>query len=728
MRLTKTTFCYLFWGANIIFLLFVGAMSVSSFASQNDDLSALIRRVQNTSQKFYDSIDSVFFSGYSKSYVYLAYGPFDIKLIPYLEEYYFDGYWIKPDSIRIIIKAQRIVVPDSEKVNIGKGVLPLPNPFHYLYDPSALGMPAKKTFNRWPLYPFARGADSLYLYQKINEIGFGENRIYTVSVAPRDNAIPAVHGTYQLDVNKAEVVASDVIFNEASSFVNPSVSRSENRFSLSISGSENHKVKTQKALLLDTYWLPTNLEEEVDMKLWGIKVCVQRLIRFDSYLVNPIETESISPKNEKVTYAPDSTLEKKLFSDLTHPAQLSQKEQEEIIKSIENKFSAENLLTELLASEAIAKEAYRQGLEQKFGTYFNFAQNLGKFIRYDRIEGLGLNYGFHITNFVLNNAAVSFNGSYGVKDKQWKGEVDFLVFLDKRKKIFFESNAYKTLSFEEQNWQITTGKNTLTSLLYKGDYRDYYYKTGAQIGLGVRANENLALKIAVVAHDEKNAFNHTRFSLFNNKQRFRLNPEITEGRNNAINATLLYRSYHLDIDLSGEFSSRSKLNHDFSYQLLKFYLHKSFRPGMNSYFHVHLLAGFSFGQLPPQKWLDFGGKTFLSYYGNLRGVDYKAFTGDRMISTIVDYSITGTAFYDYGIKLGLLKALKLTCWSGFGWSSLSEKNRQYADPLSTPTETTDGVYHEIGIGIGDRLNIFRIDLIWNTVAKNRLQVGFNVLR
>ena len=139
----------------LIFFLF----SLNSNISAQTNLDSLIHKVQINSQNTYDSIDSVLFSGHTKSHVYFAFGPFDVKLIPYLEEYYFDGFWIKPDSIRILVKAQRIVVPDSEKVNVGKNSFPLPNPFHYLYDPSLIGFKDSTKQMLWPIYPFSLGAD-----------------------------------------------------------------------------------------------------------------------------------------------------------------------------------------------------------------------------------------------------------------------------------------------------------------------------------------------------------------------------------------------------------------------------------------------------------------------------------------------------------------------------------------------------------------------------------------
>jgi len=235
----------------LLFILFKTGFPFSHvFAFQDEDFKTIIKKVQQNSQRSYDEIKSVTFQGHSKTYVYFSYSPFEIKLIPVMEEYYFDGFWMKPDSLRITIKALRTVEPDTQKIRYG-GMIPLPNPFQFIYDPSALGLQGamrdSHEVNIWPLYPFAAGADSVYHYAKINEIGFGDNKILTVKVTPKKSTIPAVTGKFMIDPNKYVVVGSDVIFNEAASFTRASVRREKKRVSLSIGGSENHKVKTQKA-------------------------------------------------------------------------------------------------------------------------------------------------------------------------------------------------------------------------------------------------------------------------------------------------------------------------------------------------------------------------------------------------------------------------------------------------------------------------------------------------
>jgi hypothetical protein len=376
----------------------------------------------------------------------------------------------------------------------------------------------------------------------------------------------------------------------------------------------------------------------------------------------------------------------------------------------------------------MAREALKMGLEEKAGKYLKLTRQIGNYLHYNRVEGLRLNYGVNLSDVLLKNSILSATAGYGFKDKRGKGELGFLQYLDAGKKWFLEENLYYTLAYEESSRRITTTNNTFTSLLYKGDYRDYYYKIGGSFGVGYKITDNLAVKLSALLQKEESAFNHTKFSIFKNKKPFRLNPEIAEGEFRGLRSALVYRSYNLDAELFIEHTNKNILKSDFSYTMLRAKMRRSFRPGYFSRLHFHGFAGYSTGTLTPQRWFDFGGKTFLHYLGNLRGAEYKEFTGDAAAYGTVEYSIQGGALFDRGVKIGLLKALKATFWAGAGWSELSEKTAGFAAQLNTPLAVTDGIYHEFGVGLGDILNIFRLDIIRNSISGNTLLVTFNVLQ
>ncbi|MBD3287650.1 hypothetical protein GF337_02500, partial [candidate division KSB1 bacterium] len=115
----------------LVSLFIILLFNVASIFARSD-FDELIKQVQINSQQSYDEINAVSYEGHSKTYVYFAYNPFLVKMIPLMDEYYFEGFWMKPDSLRIVITAQRTIAQDSSNSNIADH-FPLPNPFQFLY-------------------------------------------------------------------------------------------------------------------------------------------------------------------------------------------------------------------------------------------------------------------------------------------------------------------------------------------------------------------------------------------------------------------------------------------------------------------------------------------------------------------------------------------------------------------------------------------------------------------
>ena len=713
----------------ILIFLFILAHHPKLLNAQ-DEFKTLIRAVQENSQRSYDEINSVSFKGHSKTYLYFGYSPLEVDIVPYLNEYYFNGFWMKPDSLRMVVKALRDIDPDSSKMKI-HDEMPLPNPFRFIYNPSALDIEQDdddKDIVLWPIYPFAVDADSIYDYHLDHEIGFGENRIFVVHVKPKYPEKPAVIGTFMIDAYRHVVVGSDISFNEATSLFEQAAKQEGRLFRYFITGTNNHRIKTEKELLYGSYWLPTTMEEEFDIGMWGMHFKIHRFIHFDSYLVNPDQPDSSLLTDQKIVYDLDPEMEKVVFDELAHPNRLTKEEEQQIVSKIRDRLVSSGMYAELLESESIAQEASKTAFTQRFGRHLQFTRTLGDYIVYNRVEGLRLHYGPAITNWPIKNSSLSFRVGYGLNDKKWKGEATALYHLTRQKRVFFEGSLYNSTGYAENRRYISTAKNTFTSLLYKGDYRDYYYKKGGSCGIGYRATDQLALKLTYIHQDEENAGINTRFSLFRHKSPFRINPKIVQGQFRGLQAALLYRSHDLDGDIHFEYTDPNTLKSDFSYHFVKANLRRLWRITYYSDLRLHATISASWGALTPQRWFDFGGRMFLNYHGNLRGVNYKAFTGDRMAQATLEYAIKGKVFHDLGIKYDWVKALKLTLWAGVGWSTLSDKSKSLTAGLDVPSETADNGYHEFGLGIGDVLNIFRIDFIRTSIRKNEILIQLNMLQ
>ncbi|MCP4727014.1 MAG: hypothetical protein GY863_18385 [bacterium] len=400
---------------------------------------------------------------------------------------------------------------------------------------------------------------------------------------------------------------------------------------------------------------------------------------------------------------------------------LTKEEENRIISSIENKF--------IQMDNNKKKKSY----EQKGRDLLDVAKGFGKNIfMHNRVEGVRLFYNIGFTSFLSKNSSFNIEGGYGTQDKRLKGGVSFQKYFGKKRKLLLQGRIYDTLDHNESETGIPTVLNTYSSLLFKQDYRDYYYTNGVSIGLSYEIKDNLTFKLTGISQEEKDAVNHSDFAVFNWSGQSRLNPDIQNGKFNGIRSSLMFRNYNTTFNLVAEYSDKNTLNSDFEYRSLRSDLMYVYEPNYSSKFILSLYGAVSSGILPPQRWFDFGGKTLLKYYGNLRGAVYKAFTGDRMASGILEYTFCYGDMWDAGKNATLtsiaLKMTRFTLWTGLGWSDLSEHNLNLAAGKNIPILTAEGKYHEFGISIGDRFNLFRFDFITNNNSDKSVLLSFNFWR
>ena len=736
----------------IILIFTVGIFySYDSIAQVN--VFKLVKEVQKNCQRQYKNIHSLSFKAKSLRYLYFKMENYNIRLVPEYEEYYFDGYWIKADSLRIIVTALNRVINEHplgiHDYNIPEEIqkidesITLPNPFRFSYDIPSIDIQKRDDFKQrknidWPVYPFAEGADSLYSYEisgtmKALSSGSDEMNIITLMVMPKYEEIPSVIGTFKIDIDKKIVTSSNIIFNEAARIVNRSNVRSPLAGPYSpVKHHEHFKSKINHALFHSSFWFPQQIEEEYLIQMMGFNLKLYHVIDFFSYSVNNELPDTTILKNKKILYLRDKNLEKNLYKEYAGTGKLSAEEENRIITENENLFASEDIHSGIFNSDLIGREVLNLKNGYKSSRLFASASRFADFFAYNRVEGFKINYGLDLTNLMLKNSILSLDGGYGFSDKHFKGSASILYFLNERKSVFLEGSIYKNIEFNEDKTLFPILKNSFSSLFFNTDYHDYYYTSGQNIGLGVIASRNLSVKLSAVSQTEKNAIVNTKFSIFKPKTLFRFNPEIIEGKFKGIRSTFLYKRDCFSLKISGEITSENRFNSDFSYSLLntKMVWNYNINPVSSLIFTFN--GGTSSGTLPPQRWFDFGGKSLFNFYGNLRGVEYKAFTGDKMAFGMLEYSTYLVNFIDIPCKLNVLtiikRLIKFNVWTGFGWSQLAEKNRLFAAGINTPGDVTDGTYYEYGIGIAGFYDMFRLDFLRNSISKNKVQISLNVFK
>ncbi|MFC1563962.1 DUF5686 family protein [candidate division KSB1 bacterium] len=725
-----------------------------SYGQQNT--MEIVHEVQRNANSVYNFINTLSFSGKVKVYSYMGHNSMDVSMIPYLEEYWFEGFWMKPDSVRIVVKAYRKYTGEiftgsgksnrfrSSEIEYNqklRGRYLLPNPMMFSYDESLVEPRVRERLlahgvkNTMPVFPFALGADSIYNYRKISEVTLNGRKVIEIQTAPKSPETPGIIGIFRIDDEEKNIVDSEYRFNNAAKIKDADLAdlKKKNRIIGSlISLEEDYFVESEKGLFHSIYWFPIEKKEEIYFTLWGFKGRISRVIEFHSYDVNP-DIRIDEGANKSVEFKREPEFENTVFRESGELENLNNEEEKAIINSSEQYFNTLNMSWDLIDSEALADNIRQLKLAQYADVKaLTTAEKLTDFAHYNRVEGLGINGKISFFNTVISNSAVGVRTGYGFSDKKLKWESSFLKYFDRTQKYFVEGRIYNKLGFEEDKIKFSETKNTISSLFIKEDYRDYYYTRGLSIGAGFRIRDNLSFKLSGYFREETNAERNTDFGLFNRGGEFRINPMIIEGRNNSLKVFLKYNGNNSGIGIEGEYTDKDNLKSDYSYKYVRTDLDLKIRSNRNSNLIINITAGISDGALPPQKWFDFGGKSMLNLNGNLRGVGYKAFTGDRMIKGIFELEIFRRFIFDPTEDIkdwdAFNKSMKLTLWAGAGWSRISQGNRDYVSYLNIPILAADKIYTEYGISIGDRLNIFRLDLIFNNMSDHPVLFSLNFIR
>ncbi|MFC1493344.1 hypothetical protein ACFL6O_05230 [candidate division KSB1 bacterium] len=724
-------------------ILFILINTSAVFAQENEVLE-LVRDVRERAKETYNNIGSLAFSGHSEIYFYIGSKIINLHTVGNYEDCYFNGYWKKPDSLQIVVKGFRTVDPEAPNRQSFWDDTPLPDPVHYSFfntithlghtkittvDP-VTGMNKRVGLESfWPIFPFADGADSLYNYEIISEIGMNSRRIIELRVSTISDETPGVSGVFHIDADEKDIVGSDYTFNEAGDLMQKFVI-AENLPSFArilVDFDTSYRVHTKKVLVNGVYWLPEKIVEDVNIKTLGSRISFQRELDFTSYFINmkpedtPLDLEVNTYPKDTVIFRRDPVLERRVFSTMEDSTKLTKEEENRIICSIENKFIQ------------MDNNRKKKSFEQKGRDLLDIAKGFGSNIfLHNRVEGVRLFYNIGFTGFLSKNSSVNIEGGYGTQDKRWKGKLSYQKYFGKKRKLLLEGRIYDNLDHNEGETGMPTVVNTYSSLFFKLDHRDYYYTTGANISLGYEFKDNLIFKLTGISQKEQGAGNHSDFAVFNWSGQSRLNPDIQNGKFNGFRSSLMFRNYNTTFNLAAEYSGKKTLNSDFEYKTLRSDLMYIYEPNYSGKFILSLYGAVSSGTLPPQRWFDFGGKTLLEYYGNLRGVGYNAFTGDRMAAGILEYSFCYGDMWDAGKNATLssiaLKMTRFTFWTGLGWSALSEHNLILAAGKNIPVLTANGKYHEFGISIGDRFNLIRFDFITNNTSDKSVLFSFNFWR
>jgi len=204
---------------------------------------------------------------------------------------------------------------------------------------------------------------------------------------------------------------------------------------------------------------------------------------------------------------------------------------------------------------------------------------------------------------------------------------------------FRVGGAFYRRTATEDGWIVGETENTLFALFARTDYRDHYEAEGWNAFAQWEPGRDFALRAGASAEDVRSLQTETSFSVFGNKDHFRDNPPIDEGRDGVASASARIGPETIPAEGGSNAlvlyeRAGSLIDGDFDYERARGEgrWKAVLSPKMEARARI-LGASTVDGTLPLQKVYHVGG------IGTLRGREYKKYGGDQFLLANAEYYV-----------------------------------------------------------------------------------------
>ncbi|MBI5464635.1 MAG: carboxypeptidase-like regulatory domain-containing protein [Ignavibacteriales bacterium] len=656
-----------------------------------DPAIAIMRKVIENKQRWVENLKTYQFEAFTRQVLRRD------TSIAQITESYSTGYWQRGDTLREVIKQKRQtgnVIGNQNFASVGSIV--------NFYDDEI------RFFNYRFVGPTAKEAFDYYDFKLERTRQFNGTDVFDIKLLPKSRIRPLFAGTLSVIDDRFALVGVEVTPNE--SFNIPLISE------MSISYAQ------QFQLVENRFWMPLDIRMKGSFKIGvaGITfpaIGIERTSTIYDYKINPDFADTIR------------TMQRRLVSLEASKFDSSFWQKHEVLPLTKEEKVA---YQQLDSTQTLDKQFRASGPLMSLATVaetgiFQYAD-----VRFNRAEGLFLGAQASIDS-VFTRLRLSGKLGYGFSDKKtkWQGGVEF--FFDGKRNFALQIDLDEGIrNFPDGNYyppfDISIG-----SLVYKEDYRDYYYARGWQATLRATWSRLWATEMSFKSETQSSASQSSDYSFFYRDNRFRPQPPIEEG--NLRSATIRVRWGQepillnlIPIDrvmMEVENSSRT-LGSAFEFTQVKLQGEYHFTTMLGALFlpptlTVKVMGGASFGTVPTQhvftldtKYLDFAPA------GVLRGATPHEFGGENYVIATVEHNFRSTPFLALNIPYLYKNSIEILT---YGTVARSWMERPQPSLL---IHATDGWYVEAGAGINRILGLLRLDVTYRFMNPTGLHVTFGV--
>lgn len=348
-------------------------------------------------------------------------------------------------------------------------------------------------------------------------------------------------------------------------------------------------------------------------------------------------------------------------------------------------------------------------------------------IRYNRVEGLFLGWGFGGDRYGRSGIRFFGDGGYGFRSDAWRYQLGLSRWWGTENRTEIGIQAYD-LTDTGDRWLMPTLENSLAAFFIREDFHDFYRRYGASVFAYQNVTPHLRLSAEYRGDTYENMDQKAHWSLFGGDKVFRMNPPILESNaveQEADEMRSIIAGFTVDTRndsesptrgwfIRGEYEYAGRgLEGDFEFDRVMADIRRYQRIIRGEYIDARIRVG-SVDQkskfMPSNKLFDLGG------IGTLRGYRFKEYPDmTKLVLGNLEYRIRGDKFGHF--DSWLFDEFTLSFFTDAGWVGNSFNDLDFGEFKS-----------DVGIGLSDDDQDWRIDFAKRLDRKESITVTFRINR
>lgn len=389
--------------------------------------------------------------------------------------------------------------------------------------------------------------------------------------------------------------------------------------------------------------------------------------------------------------------------------------------------------------ERFSPLAGRLNIDDNF--YFSGPINMYHF---NRVEGHSVDFQIGARNLLNERFNTYLDLSYGFSDEKVKKEIGFEYLLGNYRTTSVKLNVFdKTKVLFEESDKYNSFSSTLTSLLGKYDFRDYYSSAGFEFDIEGEVFPILELSLGFINRTDKSLNNNSDYSFFYKEKSYAKNLQAYDTKINALKFgfNLDFRRFIEDgkfrrrvlsgqkshVNFSGKslISNSSLLKSQMDFQIYSLAVNSRVRSFSNTFFDLDIEGTFSNDAVPFQM--------MTALPGNLESVGKNNSFRTLTIGEVFG-DITAAAYFKYNFGTELWRLfnisflqdwqINLTGYLSGAYVNVSNESRSI---LPHNFKTFKNPFWEGGFGISHPLIPLQLEFTWklNHRDGNNFMIGIN---